>query len=172
MNNCYGQYSVFSRYVSMNRQALLLIFLLVLDEFIQSRHQEAVTITIKYSFFLWSILEHVLQIANSLSKSNQGSLTSFYSGREAPSWTEVSAPFFLVVFSSGRTCSAHALCECWAHVPKGLIGKYYGLHWRSDSLTNEEQVKFSMSFACFISTRVPSLYTIYIHIVAFKVTIV
>ena len=25
---------------------------------------------------------------------------------------EVSAPFFLVVFYSGRTCSAHALCEC------------------------------------------------------------
>ena len=32
---------------------------------------------------------------------------------------EVSPPFFFVSFFSGRSCSARALCECWAHGSKG-----------------------------------------------------
>ena len=58
----------------------------------------------------------------------------YYSGRKAPSWGFASVLFR--VFFSGRSCSARALCECWAHVPRGstsfpVPSARQGPNWRA-----------------------------------------
>ena len=80
---------------------------------------------------------------------------------------EVSPPFLFVLFFSGRSCSARALCECWAHVPKGstlflVPSARQSPNWRA-GVTGVDVLCLFL----FLHVHVPSLCTIYIHFVAF-----
>ena len=76
---------------------------------------------------------------------------------------EVSPPFFFVFFFSGRSCSARALCECWAHVPKGSTSfpvpyARQGPNWRA-GVTGVDVLCMFYFCTCMCSRFVQYIYT-------------